>query len=180
MYWSHWVYNNCYSYVIATSVIEFFIRLFVWPELDIQTLSILYINLSTQIRCRANFVIFFVPNPTLIQQIVQIESIVHMPEVILMSSRSFCLGLNYGSIGYMTFIKRNLSSCLTASLLDTAVKNIGAWAQARATPEKGDSQCVAERPIVEYQSLVLNSFLRFTQAKRETFLCMNKEFWKGS
>ena len=65
-------------------------------------------------------------------------------------------------IEYMTFVKRNLTSWLTASLLDTAVKNIGAWAQARATPEKEDSQCVAERPIVEYQSLVLTSFLRLS------------------
>ena len=44
----------------------------------------------------------------------------------------------------------------------TAVKNIGAWAQARAMPEKEDSQCIAERPIAEYQSLVLTSFLRFS------------------
>ena len=68
----------------------------------------------------------------------------------------------------MTFVKRNLSSWLTVSLLDTAVKIIGALAQARATPEKGDSQCVAERPIVEYQRLVLTSFLRLSIGKYET------------
>ena len=55
-------------------------------------------------------------------------------------------------IEYMTFVKGNLTSLLTASLLDTAVKNISARAQARAMPEKGNSQCIAERPIVEYQS----------------------------
>ena len=69
---------------------------------------------------------------------------------------------------YMTFVKRNLTSWLTVSLLDTAVKIIGALAQARATPEKGDSQCVAERPIVEYQRLVLTSFLRLSIGKYET------------
>ena len=58
----------------------------------------------------------------------------------------------------MTFVKRNIASLLTASLLDTAVKIICAQAQARATPEKGDSQRVAKWPIVEYQSLVLTSF----------------------
>ena len=69
----------------------------------------------------------------------------------------------------MTFVKRNLTSWLTASFLDTAVKNIGAWAQARATPEKGDSQRIAEWPIVEYQSLVLNSFLRLSIARLKKF-----------
>ena len=40
------------------------------------------------------------------------------------------------------------------------MKIICAWAQAPATPEKGDSQRVAKWPIVEYQILVLISFFR--------------------
>ena len=62
----------------------------------------------------------------------------------------------------MTFVKRNIASQLTASFLDTAVKIICASSQARATPEKGDSQRVAKWPIVKYQSLVLNSFFRLS------------------
>ena len=58
----------------------------------------------------------------------------------------------------MTFVKRNIAAYFTASLFDSAVKIICACAQARATPEKGDSQSVAKWPIVEYQSLVLISF----------------------
>ena len=47
------------------------------------------------------------------------------------------------SIECMNFVKRYIAPQLTASLFDTVVKIIRAWAQARATPEKGDSQRVA-------------------------------------
>ena len=62
----------------------------------------------------------------------------------------------------MTFGKRNIASYLTASLFDTAVEIICAWAQAHATSEKGDSQHVAKWPIIEYQSLVLTSFFQLS------------------
>ena len=47
------------------------------------------------------------------------------------------------NIEYMNFVKRNIAPWLTASLLDTKVKIMCAWAQARATPKIGDSRRVA-------------------------------------
>ena len=46
--------------------------------------------------------------------------------------------------------------------------------QARATPEKEDSQRVAKWPIIEYQSLVLISFFRLSNEESNVYIVSEK------
>ena len=66
----------------------------------------------------------------------------------------------------MNFVKRNIAPKLTASLSDTIVKMMCAYAQARVTPKKGDSQRVAMAAHLQVRTFEVRTLFRVVYRAR--------------